>query len=72
MYVKFTCTIRGTPDPKVTWYHNLIAIEPATLQPGTMRISSQFGVHTLEIFQYVKLIPNNFGEILHLTFFGLT
>lgn len=51
MYVKFTCTMRGTPEPKVTWYHNMVAIEPATLRPGTMRISNQFGVHTLEIFQ---------------------
>nr|XP_002121915.1 titin isoform X2 [Ciona intestinalis] len=51
MYVKFTCTIRGSPPPRIIWYHNMVPIEPLTLAPGTMKISNQYGVHTLEIFQ---------------------
>nr|CAB3264166.1 myomesin 1 [Phallusia mammillata] len=51
MYVKFTCTIRGSPPPKVTWYHDMIPIEPMLMEPGKVRISNQYGVYTLEIFK---------------------
>merc|ERR1712142_552670 len=46
MYVKFSCKVEGCPTPKVTWYHNQVALDAFS---GRYKMSSQFGVHTLEI-----------------------
>merc|ERR1712183_579098 len=51
MYVKFTCTVKGKPLPKITWYKNMIPIQPLNDDAGHIKMTSQYGVHTLEIFR---------------------
>jgi len=51
MYVKFTCTVKGKPLPKITWYKNMIPIDPMNDDAGHIKMTSQYGVHTLEIFR---------------------
>merc|ERR1712183_348591 len=51
MYVKFTCTVKGKPHPKVIWYKNMIPIHPFDTDAGHIKITSQYGVHTLEIYR---------------------
>jgi hypothetical protein len=52
MYVKFTCRVTGSPEPRVTWYHNQVALDAASLlASGSYKISSSYGLHTLEIMR---------------------
>jgi hypothetical protein len=49
MTVKFTCRVDGNPAPLVTWYHNMIPIEPTMCEPGKFKITERNGVNTLEV-----------------------
>uniref|UniRef100_UPI00358E19DF myomesin-1-like n=1 Tax=Myxine glutinosa TaxID=7769 RepID=UPI00358E19DF len=48
MGVKLTCVVFGSPEPKVTWYKDNMVINPK-LEPGRFRITSAYGVHSLQI-----------------------
>ncbi|XP_039260669.2 myomesin-1-like isoform X1 [Styela clava] len=71
MNVKFTCTVRGSPTPRVTWYKDMVPLEPSLCSPGKFKISNQFGLHTLEICRasiedsgtYRVSMQNRKGEI---------
>ncbi|XP_034285429.1 myomesin-1 isoform X4 [Pantherophis guttatus] len=42
------CTVRGWPEPRVTWYKNNVPINIHT-HPGKYAIESRYGMHSLEI-----------------------
>ncbi|XP_013916279.1 PREDICTED: myomesin-1 [Thamnophis sirtalis] len=42
------CTVRGWPEPRVTWYKNNVPINIHT-HPGKYEIQSRYGMHSLEI-----------------------
>ncbi|XP_026527663.1 myomesin-1 isoform X3 [Notechis scutatus] len=42
------CTVRGWPEPRVTWYKNNVPINIHT-HPGKYEIKSRYGMHSLEI-----------------------
>ena len=71
MTVKFTCRVDGNPAPLVTWYHNMIPIEPSMHAVGKYRITERNGVQTLEITRcqvkdagtYRVSVQNYKGEI---------
>lgn len=69
--MKFTCRVDGNPAPLVTWYHNMIPIEPSLHPVGKFRITERNGVQTLEITRcqvkdagtYRVSVQNYKGEI---------
>uniref|UniRef100_A0A670YGL1 Myomesin-1 n=1 Tax=Pseudonaja textilis TaxID=8673 RepID=A0A670YGL1_PSETE len=42
------CTVRGWPEPRITWYKNNVPINIHT-HPGKYEIKSRYGMHSLEI-----------------------
>ena len=49
MTVKFTCRVDGRPTPSVTWYHNMIPIQPELHPAGKYKITERNGINTLEV-----------------------
>ncbi|XP_039206961.1 myomesin-1 isoform X3 [Crotalus tigris] len=45
---RLNCTVRGWPEPRVTWYKNNVPINIHT-HPGKYVIESRYGMHSLEI-----------------------
>ncbi|XP_063155210.1 myomesin-1 isoform X1 [Candoia aspera] len=46
--VRLHCTVRGWPEPRVTWYKNNVPIN-IHVHPGKYAIESRYGMHSLEI-----------------------
>ena len=69
MYVKFTCTVKGKPLPKIIWYKDMIPIQRMVADAGHIKITSQYGVHTLEIYRLVKNIFEKLSKILNYFYF---
>ncbi|KAM5247782.1 myomesin-3 [Ctenodactylus gundi] len=67
--VLLTCTVQGSPPPRVTWYKNDAPIDPRHC-PGKYRVTNNYGLLTLEIRRctmedsatYTVKVKNAFGQ----------
>ncbi|XP_041649967.1 myomesin-3 [Cheilinus undulatus] len=58
MTVKFSCTVKGCPPPKVTWYKDGRPLRMSD-QPWNYHLQQKFGLNTLEIR---RCSPEDAGE----------
>ncbi|XP_034030002.1 myomesin-3 [Thalassophryne amazonica] len=58
MTVNFTCTVKGCPPPRVTWYKNGKQLRLSD-QPWNYSLRHDFGIHSLEIR---RCSPDDAGE----------